>query len=231
MRLTEPGTWPSELAMARLGLGLYGYSGFSQGFLPEAALVDVLQRLALTPAMGLKARIAHLQPVAAGEGVSYGAHFVAPREGVRLLATLPVGYADGLPRALSQRISGWLRGARVPQVGVITMDQLAIDVSALESPEIGETVTLLGPQDACAQSPRITLGDWTQALSVVGYDAIEYELMCALRVRLPKPISAIKFPKKNLLLKTTAGRGRGNPMGEEPGRQSRLNRASGEKTG
>lgn len=170
-RLAEATPWPEALTMTRLGLGLYGYTGLGEGF----------TGLTLTPAMGLKARIVHLQSVAAGEGVSYGARFVAPDGGLRLLATLPVGYADGLARGLSQHLVGRLRGQSIPQVGVITMDQLMMDVSALPDVRIGDAVTLLGHEPGDTQGPALTLTPWAQTL-----DTIEYELMCALRVRLPK---------------------------------------------
>lgn len=146
--------------LVRLGIALFGYGG---------------EDLALQPVMGLKARIAHIHSVAAGDGVSYGYSWRA--DGDRRLATIPLGYADGVPRGLSNRMSGLLHGHRITQVGNITMDQMMLDITDLPNVEVGDAVTLLGQQG----EQRITLTDWAQALAT-----IEYELMCGLRVRLPR---------------------------------------------
>jgi alanine racemase len=125
--------------------------------------------------MGLKARVVHLQHLTAQTGVSYGHTFIAQR--ATRLATLPLGYADGLPRRLSGQMHGRIHGHTVDQVGMITMDQLMMDVTDLPEVQLGDTVTLLGRPDW--HEP--TLADWARLSHT-----IEYELMCALRVRLPR---------------------------------------------
>jgi alanine racemase len=150
--------------LVRVGLALFGYGGNDPA---------VLQ-----PVMGLKARIVHVQTVPAGEGVSYGHRWQADTP--RILATIPVGYADGVPRALFNQMEALLQGRRVPQVGVITMDQMMFDITDVPGSgdiTVGDTLTLLGEQ----HGQRITLTDWANRLGT-----IEYELMCALRVRLPR---------------------------------------------
>jgi alanine racemase len=150
--------------MVRMGFTLFGYG-------PEV----VMNQLSLRPAMGLRARISHLKEVPAGEGISYGLRYRTERDS--RIATLPLGYADGIPRRLSNQISAVIRGSRVPQIGTITMDQMMLDVSEVPDVKIGDTITLLGLDG----DERITLTDWAERL-----DTIEYELMCGLRVRLPR---------------------------------------------
>jgi alanine racemase len=145
----------THYTMVRLGIGLFGYGPLS----------------GLRPALGLKGRLTHVQTLPAGEGVSYNHTYTTPRETV--LGTIPIGYADGVPRPLSGHIVGCLRGVTVPQVGTITMDQLMLDISAVPDAQPGEVVTLLERNQP--------LTPWAQVLNT-----IEYELMCGLRVRLPK---------------------------------------------
>lgn len=143
--------------LTRWGLALYGYGPPGNG----------------RPVMGLKARVVHCHSVGPGEGVSY--HHTYRPQTQRVLATIPVGYADGVPRGLSNRLQAVVHGQRVPQVGLITMDQMMLDVTSLPDIQVGDTVTLLG------DTVGLTLSDWAKALNT-----IEYELMCALRVRLPR---------------------------------------------
>ncbi|MEB3245392.1 MAG: alanine racemase [Vampirovibrionales bacterium] len=151
--------------MVRIGLPLFGYGPAPAGE-------------TLRPVMGLKARVAHLQTLPFGEGVSYG-HTYATTQPETRLATLPLGYADGLPRRLSGKLSAVLQGMPVAQVGLITMDQFMLDVSAVPQVQLGDTVTLLGRPEMGEPS----LETWLKALND---DTIAYELMCALRVRLPR---------------------------------------------
>lgn len=142
----------------RIGLNLLGYG-----------------RGGLKPVLGLKARVVHIQELPSGEGVSYGHRYVT--EKATRLATLPLGYADGVPRGLSGQLKALVKGRIVPQVGSITMDQLMLDVSDLPDLELGETVTLLGEEE----NQQLSLTGWADSLGT-----IEYELMCGLRVRLPR---------------------------------------------
>jgi alanine racemase len=167
-----PESWQA-CNVLRPGLILWGYSAYKQAPWSQH----------LEPVMGLKARITHVQALPSGEGVSYGHRFVTRRES--RIATLPLGYADGVPRGLSQKLELLYQGKRVPQVGTITMDQMMVDITDLPQLTVGDTLTLLGqsgpPNVAPSLRDSITLEDWAQILNT-----IPYELMCGLRVRLPR---------------------------------------------
>jgi alanine racemase len=164
--------------MARLGITLYGYEA-PVGVLPQP----------LQPVMGLKARFSHIQPVPAGEGISYNHTYKTEKP--QWLGTIPLGYADGLPRGLSNQLEASYQGIRIPQVGMITMDQTIFDLSPIveqlgKPPSLGDVITLLetGQQalpTVGAGIQPLTLSAWAQKLNT-----IEYELMCGLRVRLPR---------------------------------------------
>ncbi|MGE0201629.1 MAG: alanine racemase [Candidatus Melainabacteria bacterium] len=152
---------PKYSNLVRTGIALFGYG--PAGSPP------------LEPVMGVKGRIIRIHDVGADESVSYGRRFTtnAPTR----IATVPLGYADGVPRILSGKIDGLLLDQRVPQAGVITMDQMMFDVTSVADAQVGDIITLVG-----ADGPhRITLSDWAAIAQT-----IEYELMCGLRVRLPK---------------------------------------------
>src|SRR5207247_11150271 len=113
------------------GIILYGISPFSE-----------FQKL-LRPVLTWKTRISLLRDMPAGHGISYGRTFITPRE--MRVATLSAGYADGYPRHLSNRGAAVLvRGQRCPLLGRVTMDLMMIDVSQIESAEVGDEVVLLG---------------------------------------------------------------------------------------
>ena len=107
--------------VARPGISIYGLA-------PSAEIANPKIR-ALRPVLEWKTRITFLKQVSAGTNLSYGHSFVTGRES--LIATLPVGYGDGLHRSLSNRMDVLVHGVRCPQVGRITMDQSLIDVTAL----------------------------------------------------------------------------------------------------
>ena len=148
--------------LVRTGMALWGYEW------PE-------DPSPLRPVMGLKGRVTHLQQLPAGEGVSYGPSYYTDRP--RLVATLPLGYADGVPRGLSNHLPGICQGIAVNQVGTITMDQIMWDVTDVPGVALGSVITLLDTTPGAT----MTLAPWAQRLNT-----IPYELMCGLRVRLPK---------------------------------------------
>lgn len=105
-----------------------------------------------------------------GEGISYGHTFVADKE--IKIATVPIGYADGVPRALSNKIYGIINGQKVKQIGNITMDQMMFDITNIEAEE-GDVITLLGD--------GLSIDEWAKIVNT-----INYELTCRLKVRLPR---------------------------------------------
>lgn len=151
--------------MVRVGLALYG-------LYPAEHLRS---RLDLRPVLQVKARITHLKEIQPGTGVSYGHTFVADRP--MRIAVVGIGYADGVPRALSNRIAVLVNGQAAPQIGNITMDQLMIDVTQVPHLQEGSVVTLLG-QDG---DQRVTADQWA-ALT----HTISWEILCGFKHRLPR---------------------------------------------
>ncbi|MBC7671581.1 MAG: alanine racemase [Polaromonas sp.] len=153
---------PSPWTVVRPGIFLYGVPGFEGGAIrPE-------------PVASLRARIVELRTVADGETVSYDATWKAV--GPRRIATVPVGYADGYRRGLSNRGSALVGGVRVPVAGRVTMDMTMFDVTGTDA-ALGDLVTLLG-EDA---GDVITVGELAQAS-----DISPYEILTGLRLRLPR---------------------------------------------
>ncbi|HEY9752272.1 MAG TPA: alanine racemase [Coleofasciculaceae cyanobacterium] len=151
--------------LVRVGLGIYG-------LYPANHLRSVLK---LQPALQVKARVTQVKTLAPGTGVSYGHQFVADRE--MRMAVIGIGYADGVPRNLSNRMSVLLQGQRVPQIGAITMDQLMLDVSSVPTVQEGDVVTLLGQDGASC----ISADEWAAQLGT-----ISWEILCGFKHRLPR---------------------------------------------
>jgi alanine racemase len=123
-----------RLDLVRIGAIFFGVAPLKT---PLAEGLDIR-----TP-FALRARLSRVRAAAAGESVSYDRSWRAPAEGA-VLATVPVGYADGYSRRLSNRGQMVVRGQRVPVAGLITMDQLILDVSAVPGVAEGDEVLLLG---------------------------------------------------------------------------------------
>jgi alanine racemase len=151
--------------MVRVGLAMYG-------LYPATHLHNQIK---LQPVLQLKARVTQVKTIGAGTGVSYGHHFIAPRE--MRLAVVGIGYADGVPRHLSNQMEVLIRGQRVPQIGAITMDQIMLDVSSIPDLQEGEIVTLLGKQG----KEQISADDWANRLNT-----ISWEILCGFKHRLPR---------------------------------------------
>ncbi len=151
--------------LVRVGLALYG-------LYPAPELRSVLP---LEPALQIKARVTQVKTLPAGTGVSYGQRYTTDRE--RRIAVVGIGYADGVPRNLSNRLAALARGQRLPQIGAVTMDQLMLDASTVPDLQAGELVTLLGRQGPVA----IAAEDWADALGT-----ISWEILCGFKQRLPR---------------------------------------------
>ena len=148
--------------MRRVGIALYGLA-------PDYPPC-LNQKPDLKPLISLKGRIVNIHTAKDGEGVSYSYTYRA--HGNRIIATLPIGYADGVPRALSNRIFGLLNGHKVPQVGNITMDQMMFDITGVDA-QLGDIITLLDEENS--------VDNWANMLGT-----IIYEITCWLKFRLPR---------------------------------------------
>ena len=131
--------------------------------------------LSLTPVMTLKSRVSALTHHKKGDTISYGRTWTAERDCT--LAVLPVGYADGLQRALSGKLEVELLGRRVPQVGRICMDMCMLDVTDLPEVKVGDVATVFG--DGCGGGP--TAEELAEKAGT-----IPYELTCGISLRVPR---------------------------------------------
>lgn len=149
--------------MRRVGIALYG-------LYPDFPNID-FNKPKLKQLISLKARIVNIHTAKDGEGISYCHTYCA--KGDRKIATVPLGYADGVPRLLSNKITGTLNGIEVPQVGNITMDQMMFDITGVDAVP-GDIITLLDDK-------KHSIDKWAEILQT-----INYELTCRLKVRLPR---------------------------------------------
>jgi len=156
----------SHLDMVRAGIALYGLAPSAQTGIKT---VDLL------PAMALKARIVHLKQVPAGFPVSYGSTYrtAAPTT----IATVPIGYADGYSRLLSNRGCMLVRGVRAPIAGRVCMDQTMLDVGHVEGVAVGDEVVAFGTQNG-AVLPADELA--------AELNTINYEIVSSIMDRVPR---------------------------------------------
>ncbi|MCL5935743.1 MAG: alanine racemase [Firmicutes bacterium] len=156
----------SHLDLVRPGIMLYG-------LYPSAEVAK--DRVALQPAMTLKARVAHVKKVEPGTKISYGCTYTAPAQTV--VATLPIGYADGYPRLLSSRGQVIIRGQRAPVIGRVCMDQCMVDVGNIPGVQRDDPVIVFG-QDKNNSLPVEELAGWL--------GTINYEVVCWVGSRVPR---------------------------------------------
>ena len=152
--------------MVRPGIILYGCYPSDE--------VDKNQ-LSIRPAMSVKANIVQLKKVPAGTSVSYGRKYTATKDS--LIATIPIGYADGFPRPYSSKGKVIVNGVYAPIAGNICMDQCMIDVTHVPYVKLGDEVTIMGSDGIC----EILADDIAEATGT-----INYEIVCAFGQRLPK---------------------------------------------
>ncbi len=131
----------SRFDAVRPGIALFGYKPWSGA--REAAAETALSEL--RPVMKVRTEIVAVRNVPDGGRVGYGHQFVA--RGARRIATVAMGYADGLPRSLSNRGEVLVRGRRAPLAGVVSMDLTAVDVTEVAGADVGDEVVFLGAQD------------------------------------------------------------------------------------
>jgi alanine racemase len=144
-----------------------------------------LKGLNLTPAMSLKSKISYVKTVGENVSVSYARTFYTSKQSQ--IATVPVGYADGYPRNLSNKAKVIVRGEFVPVVGNICMDQMMLDVTAIDGVREGDEVVLMGSQG----DKKITADDIAEILKT-----INYEIVCNIGKRVPR-----SYTKGGVLIK------------------------------
>jgi alanine racemase len=155
--------------MVRCGIALYGVA-------PSPALAAVQALEGLRPALSLRARVSYVREVAAGEAVSYGLR--RPLERPSHIATVPVGYADGVPWRLGVSDGDVLIGGRRrPLAGSVTMDQIMVDCGQDAEVLPGDEVVLIGRQG----SEEITAWEWATHVGTIAY-----EVLCGIGPRVPK---------------------------------------------
>ncbi|MGK7954033.1 MAG: alanine racemase [Crocosphaera sp.] len=151
--------------LVRVGLALYG-------LYPAPHLRSIVS---LKPVLQVRGKITQIKTIAANTGVSYGYQFVSDRP--MKIAVVGIGYADGVPRNLSNRLQVLIHGQRACQIGAITMDQLMIDVSHVRHVKVGDVVTLMGKDG----DQEITADHWAKMLGT-----ISWEILCGFKHRLPR---------------------------------------------
>jgi len=161
--------------MVRPGLALYGYldritqDGISWGG----------DEPDLSPVLTWKTQVTSLRTLEAGETAGYGHTFVADRE--TRIALLPVGYADGLNRLLSNRGEVLIRGLLAPIAGRVSMDQTTVDVTGIPEAAVGDEVVLLGSQGTSS----VTAWDLADLAGTIPWD-----VLCAIGSRVPRVVVA-----------------------------------------
>jgi alanine racemase len=168
--VSRPASWRS---MVRPGLALYGYSLPLQhggDLQPEASAA-----LALRPVLSWKTLVLSVHDAPAGQALGYGGTFVTKTPS--RIAVLPLGYADGLVRKLSNRGRVIVRDHYAPMVGRISMDLTLVDVTGIPDVALGDEVILLGKSESCS------VDAWEQARLA---DTLPYEILCGISKRVPR---------------------------------------------
>lgn len=158
------GDFSENFDLVRPGIGLYGYHP-NPGRQDEEELIQV---------MTIKSTVSLLRGIKEGTSVSYGQTWMAKEK--TIIAAIPIGYADGINRSLSNNMEVLIRGKRYPVVGNITMDMIMVDVGNSDV-EIGDEVVIYGNQD----SESIRIADVALKLNT-----ISYELTCSISNRVPR---------------------------------------------
>jgi alanine racemase len=163
--------WPqTHLDMARFGIALYGLMPS-----PQTRAATSPQRFDLRPALSYRSRLIVVRTVRAGASIGYAGSFHAPRE--MRVGVVPVGYADGVPRALSNRGSFAVEGALCPIVGRVAMNMTEIDLTDAPAATVSSEVTLIGTNGGV----QVSVDDWA------GWsETINYEIVARLPSELPR---------------------------------------------
>jgi alanine racemase len=166
----------AQFSLVRPGIMLYGYHT-----LPTSVSVPDLK-----PVLSLHTCVAQIRTIQPGGTVSYNGTFTARR--LTRIAILPIGYADGFSRRLSNRGQVLIHGQRAPIIGLVCMDMVMVDITEVPGTVVGDEVVLIGPQGR----DRITateIATWT--------GTIPYEVLCSIGPRVPRLYSSSQPAFKN----------------------------------
>jgi alanine racemase len=163
--------WPqTRLDMVRIGIALYGLWPS-----PQTRVAMNGARFDLQPVLSLHSSLAVVRAVEAGTSIGYGASYHAPKR--TRIGVVPLGYADGIPRLLSNRGAFLVAGRRCPIVGRVCMNMTMIDLGAAPDAKPGDEVTLIGRQGEC----EVTADEWGEWA-----ETINYEIVTRLPAELPR---------------------------------------------
>lgn len=173
--ISRPETW---MDMVRPGTNLYGYH---QNYNPPQMRDDAVHQVRLEPALSFRTRIVSVKEVPAGVGVGYNARFRAAQPA--RIAVLAAGYADGVPRSLSDCGRVIVKGKFAPLVGNVSMDLAAVDVTSIEDVRVGDIATIYGPDSVGAgTSPEAATQDASDVARLLGTRASDVLCMLGKRV-------------------------------------------------
>lgn len=165
----------SRFDVVRPGIALFGHAPWSGAREPTAAAAVA----DLRPVMKVRTEVVAARTLQDGERVGYGHQYVA--KGTRRIATVAMGYADGLARSLSGRGEVLIRGRRAPIAGVVSMDLTSVDVTEVEGARVGDEVVFLGPQEGPLGSDTITAEEIAAHTST-----ISWEILTSISRRVPR---------------------------------------------
>lgn len=161
----------TQLERVRPGVALFGVSPVSPAKAPIAQ--------ELRPVMRVRSEIVAMRTLEAGQRIGYGHTFQTKRESV--IATVPMGYADGLSRKLSNRGHALVRGRRAPIVGTVSMDLTMIDVTEIRGARLGDEAVFLGPQEGPLGKDVISVNEVAEHA-----ETISWEVMTSISRRVPR---------------------------------------------
>ncbi|MCZ8515248.1 alanine racemase [Paenibacillus filicis] len=154
-----------HLDMVRVGISLFGLKPSGN---------DMFSNVPLKPAMRLISQVVSLKTVPQSQPIGYGCTYTPKTDA--LIATIPIGYADGLPRVLSNTGTAIVRGRQAPIAGRICMDQLMLDVTGVPNVQVGDEVLLFG-----SNKDQVTVDDIARIAQT-----IHYEVVCGISTRVPR---------------------------------------------
>ncbi len=155
----------SHFDLVRCGIAVYGMDPFGKDPAEQG----------LMPALDLSSYVAQLKLCKAGESVGYGRRFISKND--TTIAVLPIGYGDGVRRALTNNFDVLIDGQRYPVVGTVSMDSITVDVGASTSIAVGDEAILIGTQGV----ESILAEEWAEKL-----DTVNYEVTCGISARVPR---------------------------------------------